>query len=73
MVIVMIIGIVLYIENPPWYSALKYAQLLDSYGYTEATVPDRMLREAFRLSSIWNTAYVIGYANGFSYSTCLNG
>ncbi len=65
MVIVMIIGIVLYIENPPWYSALKYAQLLDSYGYTEATVPDRMLREAFRLSSIWNTAYVIGYANGF--------
>lgn len=65
MTIVMVIGVVLYIENPPWYSALKYAQLLDSYGYTESTVPDRMLRETFRISSIWNTPYVIGYANGF--------
>ncbi len=64
MMIVMVIGIVLYVISPPWYSALKYAQLLDSYGYTEATVPERMEREAFRLSSIWKTAYVIGYANG---------
>lgn len=64
MVIVMVIGIILYIENPAWYSAIKYAQLLDNYGYTEATVPEKMMREAFRLSSIWQTSYVIGYANG---------
>lgn len=72
MIVVMVIGIILYIVNPPWYSALKYAQLLDSYGYTEATVPERMEREAFRLSSIWNTAYVIGYANGVFILYLLN-
>lgn len=72
MTVVMVIGIILYIVNPPWYSALKYAQLLDSYGYTEATVPERMEREAFRLSSIWNTAYVIGYANGVFILFLLN-
>ena len=64
MAIVMVIGIILYIQNPAWYSAIKYAQLLDSYSYTEASVPEIMLREAFRLSSIWKTSYVIGYANG---------
>lgn len=65
MTIVMVIGIILYVYNPPWYSALKYAQLFESYGYTENHVPDKILREAFRLSSIWNTPYVIGYANSF--------
>lgn len=64
MTIVCIIGIYLYITNPGWYSAAKYAQLFTSYGYTEGNVPDYMLREQFRLSSIWVTPYVIGYANG---------
>lgn len=65
MTIVMIIGIVLYFNSPQWYTALKYEQLFDHYGYKEGAVPERMLREAFRLSSIWSTPYVIGYANGF--------
>ena len=61
--IAMLLGVYFYFDNPPWYSALKYAQLNDHYGYTEGYVPDYMMREAFRLSSIWVTPYVIGYAN----------
>lgn len=71
MIIVSLIGIVLYFVNPPWYTAARYA-LLSGYGYTEATASEEILREVFRLSSIWNTSYVIGYANAFFLFFLLN-
>lgn len=62
--IAMLLGVYFYFDNPTWYSALKYAHLNDYYGYTEGGyIPEYMMREAFRLSSIWVTPYVIGYAN----------
>lgn len=61
--IAMVLGVFFYFDNPTWYSAIKYAQLNENYGYTEGYVPEYMLREAFRLSSVWVTPYVIGYAN----------
>ncbi len=62
--IAMLLGLYFYFDNPQWYSALKFAQLNDYYGYSErGYIPDYMMREAFRLSSIWVTPYVIGYAN----------
>ena len=65
MLIAMSIGVILYVVNPPWYTAAKYAILASGYGYTSGIAPDEIMKEVFELSSIWKTSYVIGYSNSF--------
>ena len=58
LVIAMVLGLIFYYTTPGWYVAIKMKQINNFYDGTS----EEVLMSVFRLSSIWTTPYVIGYA-----------